>query len=108
MKVRVVRNFIDKETMKLHKAGEHIEVSETRYNEITRAGNYVVPIEGTTKGRKAVVDESTRLVEVVETEPVYENMTVAELREYAEEHGVDLNGARRKDEIVETIRTATK
>lgn len=32
-----------------------------------------------------------------------DNMTVAELREYATEHGLELNGARTKAEIVEAI-----
>lgn len=30
-------------------------------------------------------------------------MTVAELRQYAQEHEIDLNGATRKDEIVQAI-----
>lgn len=36
----------------------------------------------------------------------YADMPVAELREYAEGHGVDLSGASRKDEIVERIEAA--
>lgn len=35
-------------------------------------------------------------------------MTVAELREFAREEGIDLEGANRKDQIIEAIRAATQ
>lgn len=46
-------------------------------------------------------------VEVVGDVPAdLEAMTVKELRTYADEHGIDLGGAKKKAEIIEVIRGA--
>lgn len=53
---------------------------------------------------KGVVAEDTEIPEVKETD--IEKMKVAELKEYAEEKGIDLGEATKKDEILEVIKEA--
>ncbi|HAJ96426.1 MAG TPA: hypothetical protein DCO72_01645 [Ruminococcus sp.] len=43
MKVKVIRDFIDIHTKKLHPEGEIMNVSKARYAEIQKAGNFVIP-----------------------------------------------------------------
>lgn len=43
MKLKVINEFVDKHTKKLHKKGSTFECSETRYKEIQKAGSYVEP-----------------------------------------------------------------
>lgn len=39
--------------------------------------------------------------------PNLEDLTVAELRDYADEHDIDLSGASRKAEIIEAIESSS-
>ena len=54
MKVKVIRMFLDKETKKLHRAGDVIEISKRRYQEIngTALGVFVEEIKDTKKTKK--------------------------------------------------------
>lgn len=45
MKARVIMPFKDKETGKMRKVGEEIEVTPTRFAEITKAGRFVVEVK---------------------------------------------------------------
>lgn len=45
MKARVIMPFNDKETGKLRKVGEEIEVTPTRFKEIRKAGNFVAKVD---------------------------------------------------------------
>ena len=44
MRVVVVREYIDKHTSEFHKVGEKLTVSEERFAEIQKAGQYLVDI----------------------------------------------------------------
>lgn len=50
MKLKVVREFIDRHTNKLHKVDEIFEADENRFNEIQRVGNLVEKIEELPEG----------------------------------------------------------
>ncbi len=41
MKVKVIKEFVDKHTRKLHKVNDTFECDKNRFNEIKSAGNYV-------------------------------------------------------------------
>lgn len=43
MKVKVVKEFVDKHTGKLHAVGSEFECDDARYNEIKQAGSFVEP-----------------------------------------------------------------
>ena len=45
MKAKVIIGFRDKETKKVHKAGDIIDVTPARFNEITRQGRYIEAYE---------------------------------------------------------------
>jgi len=45
MKCKVVNEFIDKETKVFNETGAVIEVSEARYKEIVKKGNYLAIVE---------------------------------------------------------------
>jgi hypothetical protein len=58
------------------------------------------------RGRRAVVQPDAEEESETSTEEggsEYDSMTVAQLREYAEENEIDLSGATRKDEIIKVI-----
>ena len=55
MKVTVINDFIDRHTGDLHKAGETIEVTKKRLNELKEAGDFVETVSETkvtTKDKK--------------------------------------------------------
>lgn len=45
MKVKVIKEFIDKHTGELHTVGSSFECDESRYNEILESGLYVEPVQ---------------------------------------------------------------
>ena len=47
MKAKVLISFKDKETKKIHKKGDIIEVTAKRFNEIATKGNYIQLVEET-------------------------------------------------------------
>ena len=57
MKVKVIKEFVDKHTNKLHKVNEVFECTEDRYNEIMGAGSYVEPVPVTKKAEKGTETE---------------------------------------------------
>ena len=83
MKVKVLRKFRDKYTKKLYEKGQIIEVSHERYEEINSTAHGIL----------------------VEPIPVdLENMTKAELLEYAEAKGIEgLNNRMTKAEIIAAL-----
>lgn len=121
MKVKVLRRFRDKETMQIRERGAVIEVSEKRAKEILAAGDYIEVVENT-KGRttkKSVTPQNDETAQDVESvtpqnqeteheEKAVDEMTVAEMKEYAEKNGIDLSNARKKAEILEAIQTAER
>lgn len=57
MKVKVIKDFRDKYTKKLHKAGEELEITKERYEEINSTAHGILVKEMSQKKRKA---KSTR------------------------------------------------
>jgi len=53
MKVKVIKNFRDKHKKTSHAAGEEIEISKERYDEILKAGNYVEKVGNSPKATEA-------------------------------------------------------
>lgn len=53
MKARVMMPFKDKETGKMRKVGEVIEVTPTRFKEIKKSGRYVAPVTEEAKAEEA-------------------------------------------------------
>jgi len=83
MKVKVVRRFRDKYTKKIYGIGEIIEVTNERYEEINSTAHGI-------------------LVETIAVD--LENMTKAELLEYAEAKGIEgLNNRMTKAEIIAAL-----
>lgn len=110
MRVKVLKNFIDKETKEYHKVGTQrkptiIDVSEERAKEILTAGNYIEVVENEPDAENdAEQEEGTVKTHSEILDDVLEGMTVAELKEHAEKYEVDLNGARTKADISEAIK----
>ena len=45
MKVRVIKDFIDKNTKQLQKTGKVIDVTDARLSDFRKAGNFVEPVQ---------------------------------------------------------------
>lgn len=104
MKVKVVKRFIDKDTRKLMDVGTAkkptiIEVTEERFNELVKAGKYVVKAEDDEIAMGTIERTASDILD-----DVLHDMTVEELREHAAKYGVDLTGIRNKPEIIEAIK----
>ena len=119
MRVKVVKRFMDKHKRTVHEVGDEITISKERFEEIEAAGRYVEPLEdgedvNTAQNERIVTvqegpeqNENTK-AEAEQSEIAYEEMTVAELRDYAKEHDINLTGARAKADIVGAIKAAEK
>lgn len=90
MFVKVTKEFIDKYTREYHEVGKIIEVAEERAKEILSAGNYICEVKP--EGKPDLLAD----------------MTVKELKAFAEDNGIDISKAKNKDEILATIREAQK
>lgn len=122
MKVKVKQRFRDKYTGDIRFAGEIVEMSEERYNEInTKKNGLVEPVEEKTEQTVETTGLETEPVETEApehpepTEPAVdpeqtpneltrsalEKMKVDELRKKAEEMGVDSMG--KKEELIKRI-----
>ena len=120
MKVKVKQKFRDKYTGDIRFAGEIVEMSEERYNEINAKKNGLVEkVEEKTEevqtseatkpeaGAVEVQAEATEHPETSEEAPneftrsTLEKMKVDELRKKAEEMGVDSMG--KKEELIKRI-----
>lgn len=44
MKVKVIKEFVDKHTNRLHKMGSTFECDKTRFKEIKEAGSFIEPV----------------------------------------------------------------
>lgn len=88
MKVKVINRFIDKYTKVLNESGSVIDVTESRFKELS-AGGYV----------KAIEEEKT-------DEQGFNSMTLAELKAYAKAHNIKLGDARTKNTIIDAITDA--
>ncbi len=53
MKVKVIKKFLDANTKELHTVGEELEVTNERYKEICKVGNFVEVIKKTTRKESA-------------------------------------------------------
>ena len=64
MRVVVVKEFIDKYDRKFHAVGEKMDVTEERFNEISKKGTYVVDISDEVE--TDLVEKATEPEKVVE------------------------------------------
>ena len=116
MKVKVTHKFRDKMTNVRYLRGQIIDVTEERYKEIMKAGNFVQKIvsegvetpEGADTTNPATDGENAAesASEGVEThKDGFDAMSVAELKEYADKaHKLTFKAGTKKAEIVETLR----
>lgn len=79
MRVVVVKEFIDKYDRKFHPVGEKMDVTEERFNEISKRGTYVVDISDEVAADP--VEEATEPEKVAEPiEPTEPEKTVTKGR----------------------------
>lgn len=52
MRVKVVKNYVDKYTRLLHSKGTEVEMTRGRFDEIALSGHYVEEIKETDKKKK--------------------------------------------------------
>lgn len=86
MKVKAIAKFQDMKEGMLREVGDVFEVSEERYDEITKAGEFVEEVEDDEEG--------------------LESMTKAELIEKAKALGVseeDIKAAKKKEDLITLI-----
>ena len=57
MKVKVIKEFVDRHTKELHTVGSSFDCDKARYSEIKASGNYVEPVIETVKAKKEEVTE---------------------------------------------------
>lgn len=101
MQAKVKIRFRDKYTHNLHLAGEIIEVSEERYEEIEKVREGILePLEPVPEEKQKENQEETPGAERY-TKSELKKMSVEELKKLAEEKGVSTEG--KKDEIIERI-----
>ena len=99
MRVKVVRKYRDKYTLIIHTVGETVDMTPERYQEIAAAGLYVEPMA-----------EAQAADTVAETVPHdrLDDMTIRELREYADTHyKMTFRNGMKKTEIIEALRKRT-
>lgn len=113
IKVKVIRKFRDKYTGEKYVRGDLLEVDEHRYSELIAAGNFVFRIEQDASeidSDNDVINESSENEEAAETlsESVsdgLEEMTVRELKEYADKtYKLTFGNGVKKAEIIEKLR----
>lgn len=101
MEAKVKIRFRDKYTHKLHLAGEIIEVSKERYEEIEKVREGILePLEPVPEETQEENQEEKLGAEHY-TKSELKKMNVEELKKLAEEKGVSTEG--KKDEIIERI-----
>jgi len=84
MKVKVLRKFRDKYTKYLYKAGEILELTKERYEEINSTAHGV-------------------LVKAIEENVNFEEMTKKEIIEYAKSKGIELNPRMTKADMIKEL-----
>lgn len=101
MEAKVKIRFRDKYTHNLHLAGEIIEVSKERYEEIEKVREGILePLEPVPEETQEENQEETLGAEHYNKSEL-KKMNVEELKKLAEEKGVSTEG--KKDEIIERI-----
>ncbi len=99
MKAKVKISFRDKYTHNLRLAGEIIEVSEERYEEIEKVREGILEPVSEEETQEEDQEETPGAEHYTKSE--LKKMTVEELKKLAEEKGVSAEG--KKDEIIERI-----
>lgn len=109
MKVKVIKKFKDKYTGVEYAKGDVLDISEERYAEIMRAGNYVYQIaQNAAEGD--VTDNATNPSlegeNAAETpSDGFEDMSVRELKEYADKaYKLTFKNGTKKAEIIDMLR----
>ena len=113
MKVKVTRKFNDRYTNVLHRRGDVLEISQERYEEIMRAGAFVMQIsqdDVQTDSPAPASNESNAPDTPAEESAdaptdALEEMSMRELREYADKaYKLTFKVGMKKAEIIEEIR----
>lgn len=112
MKLKVLKKFHDKETDALHNAGDVIEVSDERGNEILKSKHNVAellelgepdnPSAGDNLTGADSNGEPTDGQENVDAEKL-EDLTVEQLKAKAKELGIDIKGLKTKEQLLEAF-----
>jgi hypothetical protein len=90
MIVKVIKRFKDRHTAELHEVGDVLTVSAERFAEIESVGKFVMEISS---GAATVEGDG------------FDEMTVAELREYADKtHKLTFKPGMKKAEIIAALR----
>lgn len=84
MKVRAIRSFIDKYSIKSISKGKIIEITEERFSELTA-------------GPRGV------FVEEIKEELSFENLTKSELVEFGKKENIELSMKMNKNEMIEIL-----
>lgn len=113
MKVKVTRKFTDKYTKELYSKGDVLDITEERYAEILSVGNLVFPIAQDDAKSVSVDnmntlsndDEETLTNDSAKPSDGFDEMSVAELKEYADKaHKLTFKGGTKKTEMIEILR----
>lgn len=113
MKVKVLHKFTDKHTGEQYRRGDVLDITEERYREIMRVANLVYKIDaedvlGVSSG--SVNTLSSESVETSENDSGafgdgFEQMTVRQLKEYADKaYKLTFGTGTKKAEIIEELR----
>ena len=117
MKVKVKTKFRDKYTGARYKRGDVLEITEERYEEIMSVGNLVQKIAQDADSNASVDEVNNSLDEAEETttddsakpSDGFEEMSVRELREYADSvYKLTFKTGTKRAEIIETLRKMEK
>ncbi|MDF2881680.1 MAG: hypothetical protein K0R54_2237 [Clostridiaceae bacterium] len=121
MKIRVIRSFVDKYSMKSKPKGTEFEVTEERFSELTAGprGIFVeeIKVETPVDPPKEPSENQVPSADVNPAEPPkeleppkeevmeinFDNMTKKELVEYAKEKSIELNMEMTKKEMIEVL-----
>ncbi len=110
---RVVESFRDRYTGEWNPVGKTIELSSARSEEILAVDYLIEELEENPKGepegesegepKDEPEDEKEQKEEQASDSLDIQKMTVEELRTYAAEQGIDLQGAKTKKEIITVV-----
>lgn len=109
MKLKVLKKFHDKETDALHNAGDVIEVSDERGNEILKSKYNVAelfelgepdkpPVNGDGSNGEPTDEQGNAEAEKLE------NLTVDQLKAKAKELGINIKGLKTKEQLLEAFK----
>ena len=113
MKVKVLHKFTDKHTGKQYRRGDVLDITEERYIEIMRVGNLVYKIAQddalsvSTKNTNTLSSDEAETLRNDSATPddAFEQMTVRQLKEYADKaYKLTFGTGMKKAEIIEELR----